>query len=327
MNKMFFLLLILSLAGNALWAFNVFQPQKKDQVQVIETKNKYPLLAKRIFIEDRNDVIINFISLRMDLSELAAKEEGKMGIFFEYLPTGVTIGINEEEGFRRASLVKVPTVMRAYKLIEEEKLSKQQVLIVEKKHLDSGFGKLYKEGVGTKLTVEEVIDLILLKSDNTAYNVLRDEINEMFNKEQGSDNEILSVYEYLDIPKEADQNTLEISPKNFSSMLMSLHFSSYLSLESSNEILDIMSKRAKSFNMISAAVPKEIKVADKFGVNAEGENEIVTSDCGIVYVPKRPYILCVMVKERPEVAAEKILAVSKLVYDFVSKVNPPNTGD
>ena len=322
MNRTLALLLVISLVGNALFSISFFQTPKTDETAPSEEQDRYPLLAKRIFIEDPNDIIINFNPLRKDLQELAAKENSTMGIYFEYLPTGVTIGINEKEGFRRASLVKIPTVMRAYKLIEEGKLSKQDELTIRKDHLDSGFGELYKEGEGTKITVEKVIELILTMSDNTAFNILRDTINEKFDKEAGSDNEILAVYDYLDIPKESSGPTLDISPKNFSSILMSLYFSSYLSYQNSNEILDIISKRNKTYNMLSAAVPEEVRVADKFGVVRGGDQEtLVTSDCGIVYVPKRQYILCVMVKEEPEKAANKILAVSKMVYEYISTVN------
>jgi len=163
--------------------------------------------------------------------------------------------------------------------------------------------------------------LTLSKSDNTAFNMLKDAINETLTKKAGSDNEILFIYDYLDIPKDSSEDTLDISPKNFSSILKSLYFSSYLSYDNSNEVLDILLKRDKSYNMLSAAVPKEIRVADKFGVvNREDQGVLVTSDCGIIYVPKRQYILCVMVKDEPEKAANIILTVSRMVYQFVSNI-------
>jgi len=295
--------------------------QKADKPSVDEEQNKHPFLAKRIFIENPNDIIINFTQIRNDLREFAEKENSTIGIYFEYLPTGVTIGINEKEGFRHASLVKIPTVMRIYKLIEEGKLSKQDVLTVRKGQLDSGYGELYKEGEGARISVGKAIDLTLTKSDNTAFNVLRDAVNETLIRKAGSDNEILAIYDYLDISKESSESTLDISPKNFSSILKSLYFSSYLSYDNSNQVLDILSKRDKSYNMLSAAVPEKIKVADKFGVvNREDQGVLVTSDCGIVYAPKRQYILCVMVKDEPEKAANKILAVSRMVYQFVSNI-------
>ena len=296
--------------------------QKADTQPVAEEENKHPFLAKRIFIENPNDIIINFTQIRNDLREFTQKEESMVGIYFEYLPTGITIGINEKEGFRRASLVKIPTVMRIYKLIEEGKLSKQDFLTVRKDQLDSAYGELYKEGEGVKITVGKAVELTLLESDNTAFNMLRDAVNETLIRKAGSDNEILTIYDYLDIPKESIESTLDVSPKNFSSVLKSLYFSSYLSYDNSNEVLDILSKRDKRYNMLSAAVPKEIRVADKFGVvNREDQGVLVTSDCGIVYVPKRQYILCVMVKDSPEKAANKILAVSRMIYQFVSRVN------
>ena len=47
---------------------------------------------------------------------------------------------------------------------------------------------------------------------------------------------------------------------------------------------------------VRSPVPKKINVAHKFGIyNLEPGNLQVHSDCGIFYVPKRSYILCVMV--------------------------------
>ena len=215
-NKLLLIIIIFSLSGNALWAIMFLQPQKSqkaDTQPVAEEENKHPFLAKRIFIENPNDIIINFTQIRNDLREFTQKEESMVGIYFEYLPTGITIGINEKEGFRRASLVKIPTVMRIYKLIEEGKLSKQDFLTVRKDQLDSAYGELYKEGEGVKITVGKAVELTLLESDNTAFNMLRDAVNETLIRKAGSDNEILTIYDYLDIPNESIESTLDVSPK------------------------------------------------------------------------------------------------------------------
>lgn len=139
--------------------------------------NNYPLLAKRLFVANPNDLIINFVPLRTQLRDYITKQPEKVAVYFEYLPTGNSISVGASDEFFRASLVKVPSVMRAYKLSEEGKLNLNKKITLKTEHLDSGFGNLYQSPVGTELTIREVIRLVLTDSDNTAFNLLHDEVN------------------------------------------------------------------------------------------------------------------------------------------------------
>lgn len=319
MIKLLAVVLALSIGLNV---FSWFQFTKKEEKVTQKAPENYPYLARRIFLEKPNDVIINFNELRSKLRELVSGQDSKIGLYFEYLPTGIHIGINDREGFRRASLIKLPTVMRVYRLNKEGKLKKSDELTIEKDQLDSDYGKLWKRGEGTKITIEEAVKFALVESDNTAFNVLRDKIAQIDGRELGNNNGILTVYDYLDIPRDIETDNLNISARNFSSILKSLFFSAYLDYEDSNEILEIMATPTTLFNMLDSGVPESIKVADKFAVNKEGEKgSLVTSDCGIVFVPQRPYVICVMINDQPETAANKISEISKIVYDYVSNAN------
>ncbi|HEV7454430.1 MAG TPA: serine hydrolase, partial [Candidatus Saccharimonadales bacterium] len=83
----------------------------------------------------------------------------------------------------------------------------------------------------------------------------------------------------------------------------------------SQQLLAYLTKSTAT-NRLTKGLPASVAVAHKVGVNNANWAE---SDCGIVYVPKRPYIICVMVG-LPEDQADKFIAdVSKIVYDFVSQ--------
>ena len=68
--------------------------------------------------------------------------------------------------------------------------------------------------------------------------------------------------------------------------------------------------------MLPSGVPKNIQVAHKIGLVTKQ----IYEDCGIVYVPQRPYILCMVSKSDATVAQQRMHALSKIVYDYVSRL-------
>ena len=151
-----------------------------------------------------------------------------------------------------------------------------------------------------------------MQSDNTATNLLLFAI---------SPQSIADVFQSLDFPSISENEAQTyVSVKNYSSIFRSLYLSSYLSRQSSNEILNILTQTI--FNDKIAALPtKDIKVAHKIGVlNSVNSNETIYTDCGIVYVPNRPYILCVFAKESEEKAGEHMRFISNLAYSYMIAV-------
>lgn len=276
------------------------------------TYSQYPFLSRRIFIENQNDLLLNFVELRSQLRKYHEKVKEPFGIYFEYLPTGVSVGINEKDNFVLASLLKVPLVMGIYKRIENNEIERDTLYTISEEDLDPFFGKLWKKGAGTQLSVEQLINSSLIESDNTAQRTLF---------RNSPDFTLENVFDSLDIPKELSGTQPVVTPKNYSSVLRSLYLSSYLTRENSNEILDILTRT--SFNSkIPGLLPAEVKVAHKIGVHLGGTNaNSVYTDCGIIYVPLRPYILCLMIKSDEEIANEHMSKVSKIVYDYVNIVN------
>lgn len=319
------LVLIVSMATNAVLAFLLWRqadglrplpPEPQETATV-----RYPLLAQRIFIEDPNDIIINFIPLRTALREAVAKVGDTVGVYFEYLPSGTSIGVNDGLETHLASLMKIPLMMGIYKQLERGELKKDTVLTIKQEHLDERFGALWQRGEGTTLTVEEAVRLTLVESDNTSSNVLLAKL---------LPTDIDRVFDSLDVPKRKEGKFHILSPKSYASILRSLYLSSYLTQASSNEILDILTKTAFS-DKLPSGVPNTIKVAHKIGVfRSRDDLEETYSDCGIVYVPKRPYILCMMARVPEETAKRVMRDVSKMVYGYVTLVrdgNAPASGN
>lgn len=271
---------------------------------------KFPLLSPRIFIENQNDLIINFVPLREKLQKYASENPYRMGAYFEYLTTGNSIGVNEKESFVPASLLKLPLAMGVYKNYENKKLTPNQALTLTDEERDPRFGTLWKQKSGTKLTVNETLQQLIIYSDNTAQEMLLKLLTGV---------EIDKVFDALDIPKTRDTDARPVvTAKNYSSILRCLYLACYLTKEDSNELLTVLTKTM--FNdKLPAGVPPNIAVAHKIGVaeSSSSSSSSVFTDCGIVYYPKRPYILCVMIQSNEQQATETIKNISKITYDFI----------
>lgn len=273
--------------------------------------NEFPYLSKRIFLENQNDILLNFIPLREAMREYINQQSNTVGAYFEYLPSGTSIGVNDREEVKIASLSKVPLVMSVFKKIERGQMSLTDSLVIKKEDLNQEFGTLWKRGEGTKLSVEELIRLALIESDNTAYRVLLNALTPQ---------EVNEVYEGLDIQITQALDYQLVSPKNYSSIFRSLYLSSFLSKKNSQRILQMLTQTIFK-DKIPAGMPNDIQIAHKIGVFTEIDtSKDIFIDCGIIYVPNRPYILCIFVKDTDEQAQKHMSHISKMVYGYVISV-------
>src|SRR3989338_211964 len=72
------------------------QEQENIKSSSIDLINQHPFLSKRIFAENQNDILINFIPLREAMRTYMDKLGEAAGVYFEYLPSGNSIGINDK---------------------------------------------------------------------------------------------------------------------------------------------------------------------------------------------------------------------------------------
>lgn len=306
----------LSVFFNVLLVVFLFGPQKDTAISATKPpeRSQYRFLSPRIFISDQNDLIINFTKLRDAMREYTLRSKPRTGIYFEYLPTGTSIGVNEKETFIPASLLKLPLAMGVYKKIEAGKLDPNKTLVLREKDIDKGFGMLWEKGVGYKLTVSDALHILIRDSDNTAQHVLYGEL---------AGDEIDTIFDALDIPKERnDEKQAVVSPKNYTSILRCLYLACYLSKQNSDQLLRMLTET--QFNdKLPAGLPQEVKIAHKVGVavSPENENSEIYTDCGIIYASKRPYSLCIMTESNENEARVIMQDISSIVYKYVKSAN------
>ncbi len=276
-----------------------------------ELRKQFPLLAPRILTDKPTDVLINFLPLRTSLNQYVAPFGDTFALYFEYLPTGTSIGINGTTDFPAASLIKVPGVMAYYRQLEDNGMSiDNQIVTIQEKEIDKGFGTLWMRGVGSSINLNEAVRLALVESDNTASYVIADHVSQKSFHE---------VYEGLDIDLTKKDGVINISAKSYTSILKALYFASVLSKEHSQVILTMLSQTNFGDKLV-AGVPQNVTVAHKIGIYGDQ----LFQDCGIMYVPDRPYALCMISQAPEDVTRTRMKEVSRMIYTYVAGVNVQN---
>jgi beta-lactamase class A len=315
MKVRFFLiaLLIISIGVNFfLWGKSMSQTKKETNLG--DGNNQYRLVNPLVSIPiDSNDskqdgLILHYNDLKPQIEKTLGDFNGKkqIGFFLQDAKTGAWLGYNEKEGFVPASLLKVPIMMAILKKVEREEIKLNDQLTIEQEDLDSNAGKLYEKGAGTKMTYWDLIEEMILNSDNTAKNVLKKDLSEA---------EINAVFTHVGIENPyLKENGQVVTPRGYSRLFKSLYFATFLNPELSEKALDITTDTSME-NLISAGIPPEVQIAHKFS-----ERPDVLSDCGLIYESKNPYFLCVMTKNIELTQAKELIkSLSEIVYRFISK--------
>lgn len=278
-------------------------------VQTDSKQKAHNLLAKRIFLSKPSDILVNFEPLRAELREELAYYDGSISVYFEYLPTGTSIRVGDAEQLVAASLLKVPVIMELYSLAESGDVELDKKISLKEEWLDSNYGDLYKKGVGYTATIREFAEITLEKSDNTALNAVQSVVDAHSSRKTTSAFDALDV-DYLNL----GSSSVSLNARSYASFLKCLYFSCYVSTDSSQEIMTYLTRSTYGKDgRIGKYIPSNVKIAHKIGVAGDEAQ----SDCGIVYLPNRNYILCVMINEDKDRGSEVIAQTSKKVYDYV----------
>jgi beta-lactamase class A len=239
----------------------------------------------------------------------------EISIYYKDLNSGGWIGINESIKFSPASLLKIPIMISFYKeaehnpeilndkiFIELDMINKVEQNIPPEKRLE--YLKEY--------TIEELIEQMIIYSDNDALYALDTQLNtEALDK----------TYSDLGAPQATDKTSENfMTVKEYATFFRILYNASYLNKDMSMKALRLLSQTSYN-SALEEGIPDDIVVANKFGerlIKSSGLKQL--HDCGIVYHPTKPYLLCVMTRGTEfKKLEETIQIISKTVYNSVNK--------
>ena len=262
----------------------------------------------------------NYVALKRELERLVREEQKQkrindVAIYFRDLHNGPTFGINEYDHFSPASLLKLPLFLTYLKLeIEQPGLLSSEIYFDgAEDELVPYYPPKVKAENNTQYSIQGLLDLMIKYSDNNSYYVLREYLNEI------SPDKDLMRQTFVDLgiidPQGVGDQT--ISVKSYAGIFTQLYHNSFFpNRDFSERALDVLAN-VDFKEGINLGIPQDIKVAHKFGERFYGNTkEAQLHDCGVVYFPENPYVLCIMTRGPDFFILSQFMGkISNMVYE------------
>ena len=249
----------------------------------------------------------------MDIMKRLREVPGKVGFYYKNLVTGETMGLNEDEPFQAASVIKLPIYAAIMKLANEGRADLSEKLVCRHEDKVPPCGALYFFTNEPEVDIRTLCGLMITISDNAATNLLIrrfgiEALNEQF-REIGL---IKSHIERLlfDHSESARGKCNKVVPREMAGLLEKIARHTFVSEETSIAMEKLLLEQQIN-HKIPGYLNWEIEVGHK-----TGEDEGVTNDVGIVYA-KEPFVVSFMNNNTYVPEAER--AIREISLDLVER--------
>jgi len=265
------------------------------------------------------EYIINLEEIEADLIQEISESPHDIYIDFYDFAVDEKISINAHRPLYPASLIKVLFMLTAFEQVSEGRLDLNETYTLKesdkyvKDTFVSGTGILQFEETGNIYTLEELIELMISKSDNIAANMVMDivgieEINSHAQKLGLDDTKVYrKMYE---IESDKPSNTSTAGDLN----RMLEYFEKRQGIEESLYIIGReMMYETEGKKRIAYYIDDEYQVANKTGTV-----DSMLGDMALIYFSDRPPVALTIMVRSPleyEKAREEISRLSRLIFD------------
>lgn len=239
---------------------------------------------------------------------------GKVSLYAENLQSGASYGIAPEEPVRTASTIKLAIMAECFFEAAEGKLAWTEPLKVTADEKVSGSGILQDLSDGDQLPIRDMVDLMIVLSDNTATNLILNRIGgnavnarmaqlkfertRVMRKILGDGNNLKpfpsGITEEGAKPENKRWGIGRTCPREMVAILEKLYRGELVSKAASNEMLEIL-KRQRDHDGIGRDL-KDVTIASK-----SGALDHLRSDVAIVYSKGGPIAMAITVEDIPEI--------------------------
>ncbi len=247
--------------------------------------------------------------------------DGRAGVYVKDLVTGQELGMNANDLYPTASMIKVPIMVSVFDRIEQGDLDYQQELT----YVDSLFysdadiaGELRENAT---VALSEMVFLSISKSDNTASLWLQElggtgvAINEWL-EEHGFEGTRMNSRTPGRRGDWEQYGWGQTTPREMARLMEMIYNGDAVSPAASQEMLRVLQRPWWDDEALSQ-MPPSIEVASKNGAVSASKSEVV-----LVHAPSGPYLFCVITADQADTRWEAdndgymlIRAVSRILWE------------
>ena len=115
-------------------------------------------------------------SLKNRIDAITRSVNATWGIYIKSLDSGEEIAINADQQMDTMSVIKIPLMVEAYRQASEGKFKLTDMHTLKKSEMQPGTGILQRWVEGTTMSLKDIIDLMIIVSDNTATDIVFHEV-------------------------------------------------------------------------------------------------------------------------------------------------------
>jgi len=316
----FLSLLAFTLVGAGWLAGNAFatKPPREATRPLRDISRELQLVEPLLAVGDF-ELLRDFDSLKrtleQDISKYKTEKSVKrVSVYYRDLESGRWMGIDENELYAPASMYKVALMITLLKAAQTNpQLLNTQLVFRGSPNILGEAEPVPRLRVGESYSVSELLNYLIVYSDNDAKNLLHTIVSPKAERE---------VFTDLGLTPPASNDTGDsLSAKEYSIFFRILFNGTYIWPTFSERALKLLSQPEFTAGLV-AGVPKEVTTAHKFGRRVFDATKTTPvkeelHDCGNIYLKDRPYFLCVMTEGWSDIVLSGIISdISKTVYDY-----------
>lgn len=315
-----FTLLSLGWLGHVTYEKHIYWEEAQKIIPVRENSSKYHFINPLLYIDNANVEFHELDSLKENFEELAEKmlkekQADRLSVYFRDLNSSQWTGYKADEKYVPGSMLKISTLLIYLQLAEEDPSVLNKSLYYDNQENNDQYYIPDEELKSGYYKVTTLLGHSIIESDNAAHLTLSFPI----------ENELSAFYKTLQLPLIPKKINDFLSPREMSRIYRALYSATYLSETYSEQALELLTRT--TFNKgLTSGIKAGVPIAHKFGehrvfyLTPERSPDFQLHDCGIIYFPNRPYLLCVMTEGKSFENLEKIISeFSRTAYDFVNE--------
>jgi beta-lactamase class A len=264
-------------------------------------------------------------SLRANIIRVAASVNARVGVSISLTGSADTLNYRGDERFPMMSVYKFPIAIAVLKEMDRGNAWMEKYLQINKDSVFSNEKEKYTESnfPGGKITVGQLLTLMLVQSSNTAADMLLGMLKGPDKIQQYLDDLDIRDMAIANTEAEMNADSLKIAdnwstPMEMNRLLTIAYTDDYLGTKSHDFLWDKMTETVTGPDRLSGLLPKGTAVAHRTGTGYGCYNDV-----GIITLPKGgKLVISVFIAEAqdsPAKCSEAIAKIGKLAWDYYAR--------